>query len=63
MATQIIAAINALFTASDIVFLVSVFFLGLTTSALQFISIAALADTFRRSAGMMYGRAVIITIE
>lgn len=43
---QILAAIVAFFTGSDMIFLVSVFFLGLTTSALQFISIAALADAY-----------------
>ena len=48
---QIVAAILVLFTASDIVFLGGVFFLGLTTSALQFIAIAALADAYPVSGG------------
>ena len=43
---QITAAAFALFVTSDRLFLISVFFLGLTTSALQFISIAALADAY-----------------
>lgn len=51
LSIQILAAIMALFTADDIVFLVSVFFLGLTTSALQFISIAALADAYPVTGG------------
>ena len=48
---QIAAAGIALFTVSNRVFLIGVFFLGLTTSALQFISIAALADAYPVSGG------------
>lgn len=48
---QITAALIVLFTESDGIFLFSVFFLGLTTSALQFISIAALADAYPISGG------------
>ena len=48
---QIVAAFLVLFTASDVVFLGGVFFLGLTTSALQFIAIAALADAYPVSGG------------
>lgn len=48
---QIAAAVIALFTASNRLFLFSIFFLGLTTSALQFISIAALADAYPVSGG------------
>ncbi len=43
---QFAAALTALATRSQPLFLGSVFFLGLTTSALQFISIAALADNY-----------------
>lgn len=48
---QIAASLTALFSRSDMWFLVSIFFLGLTTSALQFISIAALADAYPVSGG------------
>ncbi|MDO4805209.1 MAG: MFS transporter [Lachnospiraceae bacterium] len=48
---QISAAVLAFLTTSNNIFLVSVFFLGLTTSALQFISIAALADAYPISGG------------
>lgn len=43
---QLFAAALVLVTRQDSLFLFSVFFLGLTTSALQFISIAALADAY-----------------
>jgi len=43
---QIAAALIALLTASNRLFLLGVFFLGLTTSSLQFISISALADAY-----------------
>ncbi|MCR5582390.1 MAG: MFS transporter [Eggerthellaceae bacterium] len=48
---QIAAALIAVFAASDAFFLFSIFFLGLTTSALQFISIAAVADAYPVSGG------------
>jgi len=48
---QFAAALIVLFTQSQQMFLVSVFFLGLTTSALQFIAIAALADAYPVSGG------------
>lgn len=48
---QTAAAILALVTASNRIFLFCVFFLGLTTSALQFIAIAALADAYPVSGG------------
>ena len=51
LSIQIVAAIIAFFTGSNEIFLVSVFFLGLTTSALQFISIAALADAYPVTGG------------
>ena len=43
---QFAAAVIVLLAHTNQVFLVSIFFLGLTTSALQFIAIAALADTY-----------------
>lgn len=43
---QLTAAALVLVTRQDSLFLFSVFFLGLTTSALQFIAIAALADAY-----------------
>ena len=46
LALQLIASTVILITASNLFFLVSIFFLGITTSALQFISIAALADAY-----------------
>lgn len=46
---QLTAAALVLFTRLDSLFLFSVFFLGLTTSALQFIAIAALADAYPAS--------------
>ena len=46
LALQLIASTAILITASNLFFLVSIFFLGITTSALQFISIAALADAY-----------------
>jgi MFS family permease len=48
---QIAAALIVLFAKSDMIFLIAIFFLGLTTSALQFISIAALADAYPVSGG------------
>ncbi len=48
---QIVAAIIALCTGSNVLFFISIFFLGLTTSALQFISIAALADAYPVTGG------------
>ena len=48
---QIASAALALFASSNKLFLVSIFFLGLTTSALQFIAIAALADAYPVSSG------------
>ena len=48
---QIAAALIVLFAKSDLIFLIAIFFLGLTTSALQFISIAALADAYPVSGG------------
>jgi len=46
---QILASAFILLLFSKYIFLGGVFFLGLTTSALQFISIAALADIYPRS--------------
>lgn len=51
LGVQLAASLAVLFTSSDQVFLVSIFFLGLTTSALQFIAIAALADAYPVSGG------------
>lgn len=51
LGVQFAAALTVLFTASDRLFLCGVFFLGLTTSALQFISIAALADAYPLTGG------------
>ena len=48
---QIAAALIVLFAKFDMIFLIAIFFLGLTTSALQFISIAALADAYPVSGG------------
>ena len=48
---QLIAALMVLVTSSNHLFLFCIFFLGLTTSALQFISIAALADAYPVSGG------------
>ena len=48
---QLAASSIAFCTGSNKLFLISVFFLGLTTSALQFISIAALADAYPVSGG------------
>lgn len=48
---QIVAAAIAVFAASNGVFLFCIFFLGLTTSALQFISIAAVADAYPVTSG------------
>ncbi len=48
---QIATSVTVLAAASDALFLVSIFFLGLTTSALQFISIAALADAYPVTSG------------
>ncbi|MDO4806867.1 MAG: MFS transporter [Coriobacteriales bacterium] len=43
---QLVAAVVVFFTKAQTPFLVSMFLLGLTTSALQFIAIAALADAY-----------------
>ena len=48
---QLLAALSALLTTANRMFLISIFFLGLTTSALQFIAIAALADAYPASGG------------
>ena len=48
---QIAAAAAVLCTGSNVLFVGCVFFLGLTTSALQFISIAALADAYPVTGG------------
>lgn len=48
---QIAAAVTVLITNANRLFLVGIFFLGLTTSALQFIAIAALADAYPVSGG------------
>ena len=48
---QFLASLTVLITTADRIFLVSIFFLGLTTSALQFISIAALADAYPVTGG------------
>ena len=48
---QFIAALTVLLTSADHLFLVCIFFLGMTTSALQFIAIAALADAYPVSGG------------
>lgn len=48
---QIAASLLVLFVTSNRLFLISIFFLGLTTSALQFIAIAALADAYPVSSG------------
>lgn len=43
---QFVVSLLILFTNSNRLFLLSIFFIGLTTSALQFISIATLADAY-----------------
>ena len=43
---QIGAAFTVLYVKSDLLFLLCIFFLGLTTGALQFIAIAAVADAY-----------------
>ena len=48
---QIVVTITVLLAGSNYLFLVCIFFLGLTTSALQFITIAMLADTYPVSSG------------
>lgn len=48
---QFTAAAVVLLTRSDTLFLIGIFFLGMTTSALQFIAIAALADAYPVSGG------------
>jgi MFS family permease len=48
---QFVAALTVLFTSADRLFLGGIFFLGMTTSALQFIAIAALADAYPVSGG------------
>lgn len=52
---QFVAALTVLFADSDQLFLFCIFFLGLTTSALQFIAIAALADAYPVSSGKKIG--------
>lgn len=51
LCVQIAAAMTILLTGANSVFLGGIFFLGLSTSALQFISIAALADAYPVSSG------------
>lgn len=51
LAVQTVAALIVLFTTTNQMFLLGIFFLGLTTSALQFIAIAALADAYPVSGG------------
>lgn len=51
LSIQFAAALVVLLVRADSLFLTSIFFLGLTTSALQFISIAALADAYPVSGG------------
>ena len=46
LAVQAVFALSVFFSTQQIVFVVGIFFLGLTTSALQFIAIAALADRY-----------------
>lgn len=46
LSLQLFAATLILFTDAQAAFLTGIFFLGLTTSALQFIAIAALADAY-----------------
>lgn len=46
LSIQFVAAVAILLTKANTFFVIGVFFLGLTTSALQFISIAALADAY-----------------
>ena len=46
LAIQLFASVFILFTQKSSLFLGGIFFLGLTTSALQFIAIAALADAY-----------------
>ena len=48
---QFLGAVTVLFTSADRLFLICIFVLGLTTSALQFIAIAALADAYPVSSG------------
>ena len=52
---QLVAAVLILFTNAQWLFVFGVFFLGLTTSALQFISIAALADAYPLTGGKRIG--------
>ena len=52
---QFAAATIILLTNADIIFVTGVFFLGLTTSALQFISIATLADSYPVSGSRKIG--------
>lgn len=52
---QFVAAAIILFTNAQWFFVFGVFFLGLTTSALQFISIAALADAYPLTGGKRIG--------
>ena len=52
---QLVASTLILFTDAQWFFIFGVFFLGLTTSALQFISIAALADSYPITGGKKIG--------
>ena len=52
---QFFAAAFILITDANIIFITGVFFLGLTTSALQFISIATLADSYPVSGSRKIG--------
>ena len=51
LSLQLAAALAVLLTRSTPLFLAGIFFLGMTTSALQFIAIAALADAYPVSGG------------
>ena len=51
LVVQFAAAALVLLTRADALFLLGIFFLGMTTSALQFIAIAALADAYPVSGG------------
>ena len=46
LVVQALFALSVFFSTKQMVFVVGIFFLGLTTSALQFIAIAALADRY-----------------
>lgn len=51
LSLQFLAAVTVLLTSANRLFLICIFFLGMTTSALQFIAIAALADAYPVSGG------------